>query len=75
MTISHVTVGKYLEMARQAGITWPLPDDIDDARLEQRLYASVPQAASDKPIMPPTRSLWDPIPSIAPRLSWPTPHQ
>jgi hypothetical protein len=31
--ISHVTVGKYLEMARQAGITWPLPDDIDDARL------------------------------------------
>jgi hypothetical protein len=43
-------------MARQAGITWPLPDDIDDARLEQRLYASVPQAASDKPIMPPVRA-------------------
>jgi transposase len=56
--ISHVTVGKYLEMARQAGITWPLPDDIDDARLEQRLYASVPQAASDKPIMPPMQYLF-----------------
>ena len=40
--ISHVTVGKYLEMARQAGLTWPLPDGIDDARLEQRLYASIP---------------------------------
>ena len=29
--ISHVTVGKYLEMARQAGIPWPLPDGLDDA--------------------------------------------
>ena len=23
--ISHVTVGKYLDLAKQAGITWPLP--------------------------------------------------
>lgn len=28
--ISHVTVGKYLELARHAAITWPMPDDIDD---------------------------------------------
>ena len=44
--LSHVTVGKYLELARQAGITWPLADDIDDTCLQQRLYANVPQAAS-----------------------------
>ena len=37
--ISHVTVGKYLDLAKRAGITWPLPDDIDDSQLEQRLYA------------------------------------
>ncbi|MBL0716297.1 MAG: hypothetical protein JJV98_21670 [Desulfosarcina sp.] len=28
--ISHATVGKYLDLAKRAGITWPLPDDIVD---------------------------------------------
>ena len=28
--MSHVTVGKYLTLAEKAGITWPLPDDVDD---------------------------------------------
>ena len=26
--MSHVTVGKYLTLAENAEITWPLPDDI-----------------------------------------------
>ncbi len=39
--ISHVTVGKYLDMAKRAGITWPLPDDINDSQLEQHLSAKV----------------------------------
>ena len=34
--MSHVTVGKYLDLAEQAGIAWPLPDDIDDSQIEQR---------------------------------------
>ena len=51
--ISHVTVGKYLDLAEQAGITWPLPDDIDDGQLEQRLYSKVCRPASNKPSMPP----------------------
>ena len=50
--MSHVTVGKYLDLAKQAGITWPLPDDIDDSQLEQRLYANVSRPPSDKPVMP-----------------------
>ena len=50
--MSHVTVGKYLDLAKQAGITWPLPDDIDDSQLEQRLYTKVSRPASDKPVMP-----------------------
>ena len=50
--ISHVTVRKYLDMAEQAGITWPLPEDIDDGQLEERLYSKVSRPASDKPAMP-----------------------
>ena len=50
--MSHVTVGKYLDLAEQAGISWPLAEDIDDSQLEQRLYAKVPRSPSDKPAMP-----------------------
>ena len=50
--MSHVTVGKYLTLAEKAGITWPLPDDIDDSQLEQRLYQKVVRPASNKPVMP-----------------------
>ena len=51
--ISHVTVGKYLDLAKRAGITWPLPDNIDDSQLEQRLHAKGSRPAFEKPIMPP----------------------
>ena len=51
-SISHVTVGKYLRLASQAGIRWPLPDEIDDETLEARLYAKAPRAGSDTPGMP-----------------------
>ena len=50
--ISHVTVRKYLDMAEQAGIGWPLPEDIDDGQLEERLYSKVSRPASDKSAMP-----------------------
>ena len=36
--ISHSTVGSYVRRAREAGVTWPLPDDLDDAGLETALY-------------------------------------
>jgi transposase len=38
------TVSTYLQRAAAAGLTWPLPDDLDDAALEARLFArpSVP---------------------------------
>lgn len=50
--ISHVTVGKYLDLANRAGLTWPLPDDVDDSQIEQRLFAKVFRPASNKPAMP-----------------------
>jgi len=56
--MSHVTVGKYLDLAEQAGIIWPLSNDIDDSQLEQRLYAKAPRSLSDKPIMPPMQYLF-----------------
>jgi transposase len=45
------TVTTYLQRATAAGLTWPLPDDLDDAALEARLFrrAAVP-AARDRPV-------------------------
>ena len=33
------TVSGYLTRATAAGVTWPLPEDLDDAALEARLFA------------------------------------
>ena len=33
------TVTAYLQRATAAGLSWPLPDDLDDAALEARLFA------------------------------------
>lgn len=51
--ISHVTVRKYLDLAEQAGISWPLVEDIDDGHLEQRLHSNVSRPVSSKPALPP----------------------
>ena len=41
------TVTAYLQRAAAAGLSWPLPDDLDDAALEARLFA--------RPAVPPAR--------------------
>jgi len=33
------TVTTYLQRATAAGLTWPLPDDLDDTTLEARVFA------------------------------------
>jgi len=45
------TVTTYLQRATGAGLTWPLPDDLDDGALEARLFArpALPQT-SDRPL-------------------------
>jgi transposase len=45
------TVTTYLQRATAAGLTWPLPDDLDDAALEARLFTrpACPQT-SDRPL-------------------------
>jgi transposase len=41
------TVTLYLQRATAAGLTWPLPEDLDDAALDARLFA--------RPAVPPAR--------------------
>jgi len=36
----HSTVGDHLARARRAGLSWPLPEGMDDAQLEARLFVS-----------------------------------
>jgi hypothetical protein len=36
-----------LRRAREAGISWPPPDDLGNAALEQRLYPAPAAAAKD----------------------------
>jgi transposase len=47
--LSHSTIGKYLQKAKDAGLSWPLPEDLDDRTLEEMLNAP---EASRKPLHP-----------------------
>jgi len=40
------TVTEYLRRMREAGLSWPLPADLDDASLEARLFASAERAGA-----------------------------
>lgn len=37
--ISRSTVWEYVRRAEEAGLSWPLPNDLDDASLEKKLFA------------------------------------
>jgi transposase len=43
--IGSTTVGEYLRRAKDTGLIWPLPEDMDDSYLEQLLYPPSPGAA------------------------------
>jgi hypothetical protein len=45
--IGPTTAGACLRRAREAGISWPLPDDLGDGALERRLYPAPAAAAKD----------------------------
>jgi hypothetical protein len=36
--VGKTVVGEYLRRAGVIGITWPVPEDIDDAELDRRLF-------------------------------------
>jgi len=41
-SIGQATVHRYLERATAAGLSWPLPEDYDDLRLNELLFPSRP---------------------------------
>jgi transposase len=48
LSIARSTVGDYVRRAEAAGLSWPLPDDLDDSRLEQILFDLIPRTPKDQ---------------------------
>ncbi|MBV9355562.1 MAG: transposase, partial [Chloroflexi bacterium] len=48
--ISASTAQGYLKRAKQAGVSWPLPDDLDAVTLEARLFQR--DAETYRPVRP-----------------------
>ena len=46
---SHSTIGQYLRRAEEAGIGWPLPEELSETELEQRLFAQPQRLAAKSP--------------------------
>lgn len=45
--VARSTVGDYVHRARAAGLTWPLPPDLDDTALEARLFKVLDRVPAD----------------------------
>ncbi len=43
------TVSEYVGRAKRAGISWPLPEELDDTALESKLFPSRPVSKSRRP--------------------------
>jgi hypothetical protein len=47
LRLSQGSVSDYQGRARRAGLSWPLPDALDDVRLEALLFPPPPDVPSD----------------------------
>jgi transposase len=52
LRLSQGAVSEYLKRAQRAGLAWPLPDGIDDARLEALLFPPPPDVPPDRRPVP-----------------------
>jgi hypothetical protein len=50
--VAKSTVQRYLERLRAAGLSWPLPVDLDDVALERRLFPPPPVASPEERCLP-----------------------
>jgi transposase len=50
--VSKSTVQRYLERLKAAGLSWPLPSDLDDVVLERRLFPPPPVASPEDRCLP-----------------------
>ncbi len=49
--VARSTVGEYLRRARAAGLSWPLPGELDEETLERKLFSALPYIpASERPL-------------------------
>jgi len=48
--ISRPAVQRYLERATAAGLSWPLPDGLDEVALERRLFPPAPSPSPSRPL-------------------------
>ncbi len=55
--IGRSTIQDYLRRAEQAGLSWPLPPELDDGTLEDRLFPCIQCAPQQKRQMPPLEYL------------------
>ncbi|NIS72360.1 MAG: IS21 family transposase [Proteobacteria bacterium] len=51
--IAHSTVREYLLRAEKAGLSWPLPSELDEASLENVLFPPAEVSSGKRPPMPP----------------------
>ncbi len=49
LQVPHTTVADHVRRAKAAGLTWPLPDGLDDDRLEERLFSAPAPPTGDRP--------------------------
>ncbi len=47
---SPSTVGDYLRRAKVAGLSWPVPESVDDTGLERRLFPAPPSSRAERPL-------------------------
>src|SRR5260370_35014824 len=50
--LSRPTVAAYVQRAQVAGVSWPLPDGLDAATVEQQLFPPSPATGSLSPLAP-----------------------
>jgi transposase len=50
--VAKSTVQRYLERLKAAGLSWPLPSDLDDVALERRLFPPPPVAPPEQRCLP-----------------------
>src|SRR5437016_13338370 len=65
--LSQGAVSGYLSRARAAGVSWPLPADLDDGQLESLLFPPPPATAADQ--RPTPDSAWVPRERRRPRVT------
>ena len=50
LKVSPATVGKYIRRAEVQGLSWPLPEPLDDAALTRRLFPAPVLSATQRPL-------------------------